>query len=314
MKEQAASIFHKDKWLYAIAVTLFIAITGWFAYIHSFDLSTTERQRQLWDSLYQVMALYGCVIGFIASKKWDGYKSLIGRSIMFFSIGLLLQSFGQSVDSYYNYFQNEAIPYPSLGDIGFMGSVIVYIAGSLLLLKATGFEFSIKSAKKKLIAIIVPLVILIACYLFFLHGYVFDWSDKLKIFLDFGYPLGQATYISIALIAFLSAKNYNLGIMKQPLFFILIALACQYVSDFMFLYQANANTWYVGGMNDYFYFVSYFLMTLALLVMGGGPAGFAGTVIDVWLPPKMFTIQYRHGSLRSRKTLSVPLHGNYLLK
>jgi hypothetical protein len=269
MKEQVGIIFRKDKWLYAIAVILFAAISIWYICIHSFDISTTEKLRQLWGSAYQVMAIFGCLIGFIASNKWDGHTSLIGRAIMFFSIGLLLQSFGQSVDSYYNFFEHQAIPYPSLGDIGFMGSVIAYIAGAVTVLKATGFQFSVKSVQKRLIAIVVPLIVLIACYLFFLHGYVFDWSYKVKILLDLAYPLGQAVYVSIVLIAYLTSRNYNLGAMKWPLFSLFIALAAQYLADFTFLYQANAGTWYVGGMNDFLYFLSYTLMALSLLVMGG---------------------------------------------
>ncbi len=269
MKEQAASILQKDKWIYATAGILFLAITVWFIYIHAFNQSVNEGLRQAWGSAYQVMALFGCIIGFMASRKWDGYKSLIGKAILFFSIGLLLQSFGQSVDSYYNYFNNTTIPYPSLGDVGFMGSVLSYIGGAWLLLKATGFQVSTRSLKKRLIAIIIPLIILITSYLFFIHGYVFNWSNPMKVILDFAYPLGQATYISIVLIAYLSSINYNLGAMKWPLFFLLIALAFQYLSDFMFLYQANAGTWIVGGANDYLYFMSYFLMALALLVMGG---------------------------------------------
>jgi len=225
--------------------------------------------RQAWGSAYQVMALFGCIVGLIASKKWNGYKSLIGKAILLFSIGLLLQSFGQSVNSYYNYFENQAIPYPSLGDIGFMGSVIAYIGGAWLLLKASGFQVSARTLKKRLIAIVIPVIILISSYLFFLHGYVFDWSHPIKVILDFAYPLGQATYISIVLIAYLTSLNYNLGAMKWPLFFLLIALAFQYLSDFTFLYQANAGTWYVGGANDFLYFTSYFLMALALLIMGG---------------------------------------------
>ena len=262
-------IWKKDKWLYATLFLLFIAITGWYIYIHSFELGTTERLRQLWGSAYQVLALFGCLIGFMTSKKWDGYRSLIGKAIMFFSIGLLLQSFGQSVSSYYNFFGHQAIPYPSLGDIGFMGSVIAYIAGALLLLKATGFHVSVQSLQNRLIAILVPLLILIFSYLFFLQGYVFDWSNPTKVILDFAYPIGQATYVSIVLIAYMTSRNYSLGIMKRPLFFLLIALAFQYFADFTFLYQANAGTWHVGGANDFLYFSSYFLMALALLVMGG---------------------------------------------
>ncbi len=269
MKEHIAAIVKQDKWLYSTAVVIFVVISAWYISIHRLPLPSTEDMRQLWASVYQVMALFGCIVGFAASKKWDGYKSIVGKAILFFSIGLLLQSFGQSVTSYYIYFKNQSIPYPSLGDVGFMGSDIAYIVGAWHLLKATGFQYSAKTMKKKIIAVFVPLLIIISCYLFFLQGYVFDWSKPVKIILDFVYPLGSATYISIVLIAYLTALNYNLGIMKKPLFSLLIALAFQYIADFTFLYQANAGTWHVGGLNDYLYFISYTLMALALLTTGG---------------------------------------------
>ena len=106
-------------------------------------------------------------------------------------------------------------------------------------------------------------------YSFFLRDYQFDWSNKLKVFLDFGYPFGQAIYVSIAIMALILCKNVLGGIMKKPLTFMLLALVVQYFCDFMFLYQANAGTWYVGGVNDYMYFVSYFLMTISLIYIGG---------------------------------------------
>ena len=259
----------KNKFTTAVAVTLFVIISLWFFQIHTRPMADTESVRQAWGSIYQIMALFGGIVGLIVSKHWGGYKSLIGRAVFFFSIGLLLQSFGQSVDSYYNYFANQQIPYPSLGDIGFMGSVIAYIVGAWLLMKASGFKFSVKSAKGKFFAVALPLVILVACYFFFLQGYVFDWSNKAKIFLDFGYPFGQAIYVSIALLVYLMSRNFLGGIMKKPIMFLVIALIFQYISDFTFLYQANAQTWYVGGLNDYLYFCSYFLMALSLINMGG---------------------------------------------
>ena len=48
----------------------------------------------------------------------------------------------------------------------------------------------------------------------------------------------------------------------------MIALMFQYLSDFTFLYQANAGTWYVGGLNDFLYFISYLMMTLSLFIIG----------------------------------------------
>ena len=258
----------KNKFLYWLTFILLVALTGWFVYIHQLDLSLTLRVRQAWGSTYQVLAILGGIVGLFVAKRW-GFKSLLGKAILFFSIGLLLQSFGQTVDSYYNFLLNATIPYPSLGDVGFMGSVFAYIIASVFLLKATGIKVSIKSVKGKAIVIGLPLIVLVTCYFFFLQGYQFDWTNKIKIFLDFGYPLGQAAYVSIALMAYLMSKNYFGGTLRLPVVFLIIALVFQYVSDFTFLYQANANTWYVGGLNDFMYFISYTIMTLALIYIGG---------------------------------------------
>ena len=57
--------------------------------------------------------------------------------------------------------------------------------------------------------------------------------------------------------------------MKKPILFLIFALIFQFISDFTFLYQSNQGSWYVGGLNDYMYLLSYFLMTIALINIGG---------------------------------------------
>jgi len=114
----------------------------------------------------------------------------------------------------------------------------------------------------------IPVVILIGSYLFFLKGYEFDWLNPVKIFLDFGYPLGQAIYVSIAILTLLLSRNLLGGVMKKPIFYLIFALIFQYLSDFFFLYQSNIGVWYVGNINDYLYFVSYSIMTMAIIYMG----------------------------------------------
>lgn len=263
------SFMSKTHSQYIIAFAAFLFISGWFFSLQSLRGSmNVDAPLKIWASIYQIVALVGGITGLSIAHKWGGYKSVVGRAITFFSIGLLLQVFGQSVNSYYNIFQNQDIPYPSLGDIGFMGSVIMYIIGSLTLMKMSGLKYSWRSTKGKFFTIGIPLAILVGCYFLFLQGYQFDWSNKIKIVLDFGYPLGQALYLSFALTAFFASRNFLGGIMKKPIFYLIFALFFQYLSDFMFLYQANAGTWYAGGMNDYMYFASYFLMALALINIG----------------------------------------------
>jgi hypothetical protein len=55
------------------------------------------------------------------------------------------------------------------------------------------------------------------------------------------------------------------GIMRIPILYLLIALIAQYLSDYIFLYQFNAGNWYVGGLNDFMYLLSYFLMAIGLI-------------------------------------------------
>ncbi len=265
--EKTLNNFRK-KTLLIIVLTLFIGLSIWWIYINFLFPKVTGNDKQLFAAFYQILALFGAIAGFWMANRWGGYKSLLGKSLVFFSSGLLLQSFGQSVYSYYIFFQKIEIPYPSVGDIGYFGSIIAYISGVVYLSKVAGFHFSLKLLQNKIHSVIIPLVILIISYLFFLKGYEFDWTNKLKIFLDFGYPLGQAIYVSIAILTLVVSRNMLGGVMKKPILLLIFALVVQYLSDFMFLYQANAGTWSAGGFNDYLYCISYFLMAVALIYIG----------------------------------------------
>lgn len=247
-----------------VAILVFLIFTFWWIYLQIF-VNKSSFEYLLFSSLYGVMALVGGFYGIRASLPWGGFKSLMGRSIIMFSLGLLLQEFGQVVYSYYSIFEKIAVPYPSLGDVGFFGSIPCYIYAILLLAKASGAHVSLKSFKYKLQAFIIPVVMLSLSYYFFLQGYKFDWSQPIKIFLDFGYPFGEAIYISFALLTYILSRNLLGGIMKNRILFILFALCIQYTADFTFLYQSNNNTWYAGGINDYTYLLAYFIMTIGLI-------------------------------------------------
>ena len=189
----------------------------------------------------------------------------MGRSIIFFSIGLLLQNFGQSVFSYFNLFSQIEIPYPSLADVGYFGSLLFYIFGIISLMKVAGVGVKWRNFVGKIQALLIPALMLVFSYTFFLRGYEPDWSAPLRMFLDFGYPLGEAIYVSIALLTLLLSRNILGGIMKRPLVFVMIALIAQYFAEFNFLYQASRLTWLNGGYGDYMYMIAYFLMAISLI-------------------------------------------------
>ncbi len=246
----------------------FLILTIWWVSMYFRNLQEGP-ENNYFTLIYPFMSLLGGVMGLYVARKWGGFTSYLGKSISMFSFGLLAQFIGQAVYAYYIYVLGVDVPYPSWGDLGYFGSVVFYILGAIYLAKVSGFKFSFRSYRGKVISIIIPLLLLIISYLFFLKGYEYDWSDKLKIVLDFGYPLGQAIYVSIAILAFLMSRNLLGGFLKKPFIFFIAVLVFQYLSDFTFLYQASRGTWYVGGINDFMYFASYYLMTLALIYIGG---------------------------------------------
>jgi len=203
------SLNYEDKFYYYIIFSIFVLVSIGYFYVHNLDFNFSEHSRKLWASCYQIIAILGGVIGLLISRKWNGFKSIMGRSIVYFSLGLFFQVLGQSINSYYNIFKGVDIPYPSLGDLGFMSSVVFYIIGAYTLAKVSGLSSSFKNIRGKIFTVVIPIIIILLCYFIFLQGYEFDWSNKIKIFLDFGYPFGQAIYVSTAIIIFMLSKSWH---------------------------------------------------------------------------------------------------------
>ena len=258
----------KIEWQAKGAMVLFLLLTLWW--ILDPIVLGRHHERIIGDfaSIYFIMALWGGIWGIAVSRKWGGHKSVMGKAILMFSLGLLAQVFGETVYAYYSFVLKVAIPYPSLGDLGYFGSIPLYIYGSILLAKASGTNIKLKNLGHKLQAILIPLAMLTIAYFLFLQGYKFDWSDPVRVFLDFGYPLTQAIYISIALLTYLLSKGLLGGIMKSKILFILFALFIQFLSDYNFLYQVSRETWVTGGYGNMLYLSAYFLMALALISLG----------------------------------------------
>ena len=255
----------KKQWSAKTAVVFFILLTAWWIILQFMNLPHESEYNQLWAAVYGLVALWGGIWGVIISQKWGGLQSVMGKSILFFALGLLSQEIGQVLYSYYIYFLHQPIPYPSVGDYFFWATVPLYIIAVIYLARASGVHISLRSVTGKLQAVLIPAGILLLCYAIFLQGYEFDWADPIKILIDLGVPIGEAVYISIALLTYMLTRGLLGGIMKNKVLFILIALLGEFIADWVFLYQASREIWYAGGINDYMYFVAYSLMVLGLL-------------------------------------------------
>ncbi len=248
-----------------IAIVLFITLSLWWIVLFFVFGAELTAQNLYWAATYQLLAWWGGIYALVSSRSWGGWKSVMGRGIIFFGLGLLLQGFGQTTFSIYTTLLNVEIPYPSIADIGYFGSIFFYIAGMASMAKVAGASARLRNIGGKLLALLFPAIMLMLSYAMFLQGYEFDWSAPLRTFLDFGYPFGQALYVSIAVLALLSSKNMLGGVMRGPMLFLMMALVVQYVADFNFLFQAANGAWLNGGHGDFLYLLSYFLMGLSLV-------------------------------------------------
>lgn len=219
-------------------------------------------------AVYGLVALIGGSYGIAVSKRWGGARSSLGRTIVYLSVGLLLAEFGQLVFSYYNIVLHEAAPYPSIADIGFFGNVPFYIIAAMSLYSVVGLNRkSSNNALKYLAMVIVPPAILFSSYWIFLREYSTEGLSKLNVFLDFGYPIGQAAYISISLVILVSVTGALGGMMRPRVWMLLLAFIAQYVADFNFLYQSYHGTWSLAGYGDLLYLLAYYLMAVSLIYL-----------------------------------------------
>lgn len=246
--------------LILIAILIFTFFALWWVYLQLF-LDKSNIMYKFFSSTYGLMALYGGICGIHISQKWGGLKSLLGKAIFMFSCGLFAQEFGQIVYSYLDWFHQKL--YPSIGDIGFFGTIPFYIYGVWLLAESAGIKISVQSFQKKIVALIVPIAMLTISYFIFLQDYIFNWKDPIKIFLDFGYPFGDALYISIAIIIFIFSRKILDGIMRSKALLILVALLIEFIADDTFSYKSSS--FYAGNYIDFLFLIAYFAMTIALL-------------------------------------------------
>ncbi len=262
-------LFHVNK--IQLVVYIFLVFTTWWLILFSFGIKGNF-QNYFFAATYGTVALLGGLWGVQTSFKWGGFRSVMGKAIMYLSLGLLAAEFGQLAFSFYNVILHVEIPYPSVADLGFFGNIPLYSLGMFYLGKVSGVQFTIKKLTHKLQIIILPLILLLFSYFVFLNGYDLDSSQPLKTFLDFGYPLGQAVYLSVGLLVYSLSKNLLGGIMKKRIMLIIFAFICQYIADYNFLFQNSRGTWYNGGYGDLLYFIAYTTMAIGLIHLGNALA------------------------------------------
>lgn len=235
-----------------------------------------------YNYLYSLMfSLTPLVCGSIAIVKahiWGRFSSSIGKAMFFFGVGLFLWGAGSMVWSYYNFVIKNALPYPSLADIGFAPSIFFWGLGAIFLSKASGARFALKNSLFAKIFLAIAVVGLpIAAYYFLIkvaRGGVLvpEGESPLKVILDIAYPIGDFVALTLSVIIFGLSFKYFGGLFKVPIICILSGLAIMFVADAIFSYTTITGKFYNGDPGDLLLTFGLFLMSYGILSFATRPA------------------------------------------
>lgn len=247
-------------------IPLFLAVTFliWWLAINFFDVPNADNFA---DSI-SVVALTGSIAGFIAGKKWGLFKSKFGSSIGFFSLGLLMQFLGLLIYTLYFRVKGVELAFPNIGDVPLLLTSVFYTLGAYSLLKVIVFNNNpLKPMSIFFISTAVTIGLLSCMWLAFLRFGINDDRGTVYSILNVAYPLTQAFYFLIGLVAVLQAKRMSGGKMLKPVLIMLVALIVLYAADFVFLYQSYKESWQPASTSDLLYVTGFGLMALAILAI-----------------------------------------------
>ena len=226
---------------------------------------------KFWGLSIDLLALFGGILGLHTAKHWGYFKSAVGKGILFLSSGLLIWSVGNFVFSYYVFFLNSNIPYPSLADGFFIIAWPLWFAGVYYLSQATGVKYGLKRKMGQLYLIIVPIIsIAISYYLLVTvarEGSITSGGGLLKVFFDFAYPLGDTIIITLAFLVYGLSLKYLGGKYRLPILIILFGFVLMFLADFSFSYTTTLGTYYGGSPFDLLFVAALFAISFGISSM-----------------------------------------------
>ena len=108
----------QKEWQAKFAVILFVLLSVFWLLLQTpffnGQMIFGHSYQKFFGAIYGLVALWGGVWGIIFSKEWGGTRSLIGKAMIVFSIGLFAQEFGQASYSYIDYVLHIQGAYPSI--------------------------------------------------------------------------------------------------------------------------------------------------------------------------------------------------------
>jgi hypothetical protein len=209
----------------------------------------------------------GGIFGIFIALRWGGFKSALGKALMYISIGLLSWAAGNWIWSYYNFVEHNNIPYPSLADALYIIAFGLWAVGMWHLAKATGARYGLKKHRQLYVFILPVIIFAISYYLLVTvarNGQITSGGGALKVFFDFAYPLVDVIIVTIALLIYSLSLKYLGGKFKWPVLIVVLGFVLNFFTDFYFSYSTTIGTYFNGSFSDLLFVISLFVICFGI--------------------------------------------------
>jgi len=125
-------------YLQKIIITYFVILVLFWCWINFVAKTQESTSNFLFSFLFSLTPLVFGFLGIFFSKSWGWFKSSVGRAVFFISLGSFSWGAGSMMWSYFNFFKDVAMPYPSVADVGFLLASIFWVIGIVNLSRASG--------------------------------------------------------------------------------------------------------------------------------------------------------------------------------
>ena len=238
---------------------------------------TSSKLNYLDGFLYSIVTDAAGIIALLKASYWEKER-LIRKGVAWGGLGLFFWGTGGVIWAYYNFFLNNAIPYPSVADIFYLPGMLFCSVGVFYFARASGPDLRFRSLKKKIFFAGITIGVAVISYFLLVAvarkgEFLSPANSAVDNFLDIAYP--YVDFVGLTIAALILGTSFKYVILKYriALLSLIAGLVFMFISDTYFSYIVIHGSFLSDNLSDLFF-------TLATSMLVFGVLGFCNEETD----------------------------------
>ena len=255
-----------ERKLLQLSFLISIIFLVYFLYVSGYEYHSLGIYTQIPLTIIPVV---GGLIGLERFKQWGMFKSMMGKALLFLSLGMIVWGVALGMWTYY-YYVNITLPYPSLADYVFIWSPPLWIIGLVFLSKVVGAPFAFKNPKETLLGLGVGVLVAIVSYYILVvigHENVLSLPEDTftQLFFNYAYTAEILVVVVFVGTSYMFSKKYLGGKFKMSVLQLFLGFLIHFFAVFFFVYTITKGTYFNGNIADILFTLAVYLESLGII-------------------------------------------------